>query len=232
VNGKSKLILSYTFMMMIIIITVSMLLVALPNRTNIIIDQHRQALAQANDDDNNNKNNNSFRTYENPAYGIQIQYPSSWIIYAGDVFSDNDPSIGIVSFLGPVKSDTEAYAPSLYISIDNPPADLNLNLNECLARITNDYKVGLKEFKVIESDTISSILAGKAAYKLVFTDEEDEIYYKTMDIGTIIEDKVYSIRYAAEKEQYSNYLPLVQKMINSLNITTYNNGLDTVASSA
>ena len=53
-----------------------------------------------------------------------------------------------------------------------------------------------------------------------------------MDIGTIIEDKVYSIRYAAEKEQYSNYLPVVQKMINSLNITTYNNGLDTVASSA
>jgi hypothetical protein len=37
------------------IIAVSMLLVALPNRTNTIIDQQRQALAQANDD-NNNKN--------------------------------------------------------------------------------------------------------------------------------------------------------------------------------
>jgi hypothetical protein len=217
-------------------ITVSMLLVALPNRTNTIIHQQRQALAQANDDDNN-KNNNSFRTYENPAYGIQIQYPSTWIVYADDVFSDNDDnndaSIDIVSFLGPVKGDTEAYAPSLYISIDNPPSsDLNLNLNECLTRITNDYEAGLKEFKVIESDTNSSILAGRAAYKLVFTDEEDEIYYKTMDIGIIIEDKVYSIRYAAEKEQYSDYLPTVQKMINSLNITTSNNGLDTVTSSA
>jgi len=226
-------------MMMIIIITVSMLLVALSNRTNTTIDQQRQALAQVNDDDNNNKTNNSFRTYENPAYGIQIQYPSTWIVYVGDVFSDNDDkndaSIDIVSFLGPVKSDTEAYAPSLYISIDNPPqppSDLNLSLNECLTIITNDYEAGLKEFKVIESDTNSSILAGKAAYKLVFTDEEDEIYYKTIDIGTVIEDKVYSIRYPAEKEQYSNYLPVVQKMINSLNITTSNNGLDTVASFA
>lgn len=225
--------------MMIIIITVSMLLVALSNRTNTTIDQQRQALAQVNDDDNNNKTNNSFRTYENPAYGIQIQYPSTWIVYVGDVFSDNDDkndaSIDIVSFLGPVKSDTEAYAPSLYISIDNPPqppSDLNLSLNECLTIITNDYEAGLKEFKVIESDTNSSILAGKAAYKLVFTDEEDEIYYKTIDIGTVIEDKVYSIRYPAEKEQYSNYLPVVQKMINSLNITTSNNGLDTVASFA
>jgi hypothetical protein len=212
------------------IITVSMLLVALPNHTNTIIHQQqlRQALAQAND--NNNKNANSFRTYENPAYGIQIQYPSTWIIYAGDMFSGDD-AIDIVSFLGPVKSDTKAHAPSLYISIISPPPpDLNLNLNEYLTRITNDYKARLKEFKVIESNT-NSILAGKPAYKLIFTDEEDEIYYKTMDIGTIIGDKVYLLSYVAQREHYSDYLPIVQKMINSLKITTSNNGLDTEASS-
>jgi hypothetical protein len=213
------------------IITVSMLLVALPIRTNTIIHQQqlRQALAQAND--NNNKNNNSFRIYENPAYGIQIQYPSTWIIYAGDMFSGDD-AIDIVSFLGPVKNDTKAHAPSLYISIISlPPPDLNLNLNEYLTRITNDYKAKLKEFKVIESDT-SSILAGKPAYKLIFTDEEDEIYYKTMDIGTIIEDKVYFLSYVVQREQYSDYLPTVQKMIDSLKITTSNNGLDTEAPSS
>jgi eukaryotic-like serine/threonine-protein kinase len=218
------------------IITVSMLLVALPIHTNTIIhqqQQQRQALAQANDNNNNkNKNNNSFRTYENPAYGIQIQYPSTWIIYAGDMFSGDD-AIDIVSFLGSVKSDTKAYAPSLYISIISPPSpDLNLNLNEYLTRITNDYKAKLKEFKVIESNT-NSILAGKPAYKLVFTDEEDEIYYKTMDIGTIIGDKVYSLSYVAQREQYSDYLSTVQKMINSLKImTTSNNGLDTEAPSS
>jgi eukaryotic-like serine/threonine-protein kinase len=216
------------------IIAVSMLLVALPNSTNTITNQQRQALAQAND---NYKNNNSFRTYENPAYGIQIQYPSTWIIYAGDVFSDNDDdddaAIDIVSFLGPVKSDTEAYAPSLYISIDNPPpADLNLNLTEYLARITNDYDARLKDFKVIESNTNSSILASKPAYKLVFTDEEDEIHYKTMEIGTIIGEKVYLLSYAAQEEQYSDYLPTVQKMINSLKINTSNNRLDSPASSS
>ena len=216
------------------IIAVSMLLAALPNRTNtIIIHQQRQAFAQASD---NNKNNYSFRTYENPAYGIQIQYPSTWIIYAGDVFSDNDyddddAAIDIVSFLGPVKSDTEAYAPSLYISIDNPPtSDLNLNLTEYLARITDDYDARLKDFKVIESNTNSSILASKPAYKLVFTEEEDEIHYKTMEIGTIIGDKVYLLSYAAQEEQYSDYLPTVQKMIDSFKITTSNNGLDNEAS--
>jgi hypothetical protein len=185
-------------MMMIIIITVSMLLVALSNRTNTTIDQQRQALAQVNDDDNNNKTNNSFRTYENPAYGIQIQYPSTWIVYVGDVFSDNDDkndaSIDIVSFLGPVKSDTEAYAPSLYISIDNPPqppSDLNLSLNECLTIITNDYEAGLKEFKVIESDTNSRFLQArlyllmkktKFTIKLSILEQSLKIKYILLDI--------------------------------------------------
>lgn len=218
------------------IINVSMLLIAVPNRTNTIIhQQQRQALAQSNDN-NNNKNDNSFRTYENPAYGIQIQYPSTWIVYAGDVFSGDDANatIDIVSFLGPVKSDTKAHAPSLYISIVNPPPSptTNLNLNEYLTRIINDYKARLKEFKVIESNT-SSILAGKPAYKLVFTDEEDEIYYKTMDIGTMRGDKVYLLSYVAQREQYSDYLPTVQKVISSLKImTTSNNGIDTGASSS
>ena len=205
------------------IIAVSLLLVALPNCTNTIIThQQRQVFAQASD---NNKNKNSLRTYENPAYGIQIQYLSTWIIYAGDMFSGDD-AIDIVSFLGPVKSDTKAHAPSLYISIISPPSPPDLNLNEYLTRITNDYNAKLKEFKVIESNT-NSILAGKPAYKLVFTDEEDEIYYKTMDIGTIIGNKVYLLSYVAQREQYSEYLRIIQKMINSLKITTSNNGLDT-----
>jgi hypothetical protein len=54
-----------------------------------------------------------------------------------------------------------------------------------------------------------------------------------MDIGTIIGDKVYLLSYVTQREQYSDYLPTVQKMINSLKImTTSNNGLDTEAPSS
>jgi hypothetical protein len=49
--------------------------------------------------------------------------------------------------------------------------------------------------------------------------------------GTIIGDKVYLLLYVTQREQYSDYLPTVQKMINSLKITTSNNGLDTEAPS-
>jgi hypothetical protein len=200
-------------------ITVLTLLVAL--HTTTIIHQ-QEAFAQTID--------NTFKRYENPTYGINIQYPSNWRIDEGDVYAD-DYVTDIVSFIAPIRSDTEAYAPSLSISIDNPPPNLKENLNEYLNRITNDYDDILKGFEIIESDT-SSILAGKPAYKLVSTDEEDGIDYKSMEIGTIIGDKVYFVTYYAEEEQYSNYLPTVQKMISSLEINPSNNRLDTDTSTA
>ena len=39
---------------------------------------------------------------------------------------------------------------------------------------------------------------------------------KLMEIGTIIGDKAYSVQYIADAPRYSNYLPTVQWMIQSL----------------
>jgi hypothetical protein len=110
---KTKLIFSA-----ITTITVLTLSVALP--ANSIIHQ-QDAFAQTTD--------NTFKRYENPTYGINIQYPSNWRVDEGDVYAD-DYVTDIVSFIAPITSDTESYAPSLSISIDNPPPNLNENLNE------------------------------------------------------------------------------------------------------
>jgi hypothetical protein len=215
-ESKSKLILS-TF---ITIIAVLILLVALPNPTTIIHHlQQQEALAQIND--------TFFKTYQNATSGIQIQYPSNWTIDESDIDSD-DNLTDIVSFFAPVRNDLETDGPSFYISyisIDNPlSSNLSKNLDEYLTTTINDYN-DTQDFKVIESNT-NSILADKPAYKLVFTDvDDDNNYYKSMEIGTIIGDKIYFVTYDAEgeEEQYSNYLPTVQKMIDSLNITTSDN---------
>ncbi len=92
------------------IISVLILSVAFPNPTIMIYQQ--EASAQMTD--------NTFKRYQNPTYGIQIQHPSDWRIDEGDVYAD-DYVTDIVSFIAPIRSDTESYAPSLSISIDNPP---------------------------------------------------------------------------------------------------------------
>ena len=198
-----------------------MLSIALPSTTtNIIIyRQQQEALAQSNDDDNNN----TFKLYENITYGIKIEYPSNWTIEEeGDEDSDNVTDV--VSFFAPVRNDSETVTPSLYITIDNPPLNLIENLNEYLRTTINDYNDDSQDFQVIESNTNSSTLGGYPAYKLVYTDVDgDNINYKDMEIGTIIGDKVYLVTYDAAEEEYSVYLPAVQKMIDSLKITTSNN---------
>jgi hypothetical protein len=205
---KTKLIISA-----ITTITVFTLSVAL--HTNTIIHQ-QEAFAQT--------NNNTFKRYENPTYGINIQYPSDWRADGGDIYAD-DYVTDIVSFIAPIRSNTNPYAPSLSISIDN----LLPNLNEYLTRITTDYSDTYEDFNVIDSDT-DSILSGKPAYKIVFTDEEDGIDYKNMEVGTIIEDKVYFVTHYAEEEQYLDYLPTIQKMISSVKMTKSSGGLETDSS--
>jgi PsbP-like protein len=186
---------------------------------NIIYQQQPQeALAQTNH--NNKNNNNAFKLYENATYGINIQYPSNWTIEEGGDEDSDDDVTDVVSFFAPVENDSETVAPSLYISIDSVSSNRNENLNEYLTTTINDYNDS-QDFKVIESSTNSSSLGGYPAYKLVYTDvDENNINYKDMEIGTIIGDKVYFVTYDAAEEEYSVYLPTIQKMIDSLKITT------------
>jgi hypothetical protein len=45
-----------------------------------------------------------------------------------------------------------------------------------------------------------------------------------MEVGTIIGDKAYSVQYIADAPRYNDYLPTVQKMIDSMQITSQGNG--------
>jgi hypothetical protein len=44
-----------------------------------------------------------------------------------------------------------------------------------------------------------------------------------MEVGTIIGDKAYSVQYIADAPRYTDYLPTVQKMIDSMVIKPWTN---------
>ena len=106
-SGKIKLIL----FALTTLITVFILSFVLPNPIVNIYHQQEEALAQTAE--------NTFNTYENPTYGINVQYPSNWRVDEGDVYSD-DYVIDIVSFLAPITSYSEAYSPYVSLSMDTP----------------------------------------------------------------------------------------------------------------
>jgi S1-C subfamily serine protease len=158
-------------------------------------------------------------TYQNSAFGIRIQYPANWTKDEQD-FDPNDGVTDIVVFSSPLENRLDRYSENLGISMDRL-SNQDMTLEEYITSLITDYNETLTDFNLIESNT-STTLGGednnRPAYRLLYTDKEDDANYKTMEIGTIIGDRVFFINYVAEEEKYSNYLPNIQMMINSLQI--------------
>jgi eukaryotic-like serine/threonine-protein kinase len=155
----------------------------------------------------------NFLTYENSTYGIKIQYPSDWIYKEGEntstsntTTSSSNPIQSIVNFIP---------TPSTSINIGVQDFKLHGITADLLANFLIANKAQfLPGADIIQSN--STILAGNPAHKFVFVKGEA----KAMMVFTIKGDKAYYIFYGARSPvQYSTYLPTVQKMIDSFEIT-------------
>ena len=175
------------FSLLIILIT------SLLSSTSLTNQQHQTiTIAQT---------SNTFRIYENPTYGIQIQYPSDWGRLDLSFLQDSAD----IDFY-PL-SDT-SLAKNLKIQVENLPFR-NMTLEE----YTN-IQINPIEENLLESNTTT--LADIPGYKIVFTNIAG---LKTMQVWTIKDDKAYIITYVAKEEDYENDLQIVQKMIDSFEIT-------------
>jgi eukaryotic-like serine/threonine-protein kinase len=160
--------------------------------------------------------NTSLSTYENSTYGITIKYPHNWVIIGSAGIEDTD--VDIVTFISPNQSDN-AIVDVHQDKLDNGNSDIGAYLSS----IISSYKTDLHDFKVIGSNTNSS-LVGKNAYKLIYTyTTGDGFKMKDMEIGTIIENKVYYIVYDGKESLFDKYIPIVQTMIDSFKVTSTNN---------
>jgi hypothetical protein len=132
---------------------------------------------------------------------------------------------------------------SAFFSVTIEKVNKNTTLNQEVASLKRD----IPNIKIIESNTTT--LAGIPAHKLVFSgtipfsnltkklgleervkglppavmDLLDNLHYKSMHIFAIEGDKEYNLVYQVRgiPEQYSLYLPTVQKMIDSFQITQH-----------
>jgi hypothetical protein len=104
--------------------------------------------------------------------------------------------------------------------LDNSTTDLN-NYAHFVAFIDYENKPSyFHDFKLLELSTNLSMLVGKSAYTLIGTYQDPSAgSQKIMEVGTVIGDKAYSVQYIADAPRYTDYLPTVQKMIDSMQIT-------------
>jgi len=149
-----------------------------------------------------------FLTYEDIATGISIQFPSNW---EKSVNLDN-----FVTFRAPPETDTRVYPAALGLKIQDLPSQ-NVSLQEVTKVQMSDLKAGSQNLKVSEST--STTLAGKPAHKVVFSaTDNNQVEREAMQLWTVIDDKAILITYKAQPDKYSNYLPTIEKMIDSLRV--------------
>ena len=149
---------------------------------------------------------------------MQHQYQHMRIGITGYKFSKGTP-INIATFVSPTGPDSDPNAEvSVYMDkLHNSTTTLN-NYAHFVAFADYENRTSdFHAFKLLELSTNSSILAEKRAYMLIGTYQNPSAgFQKLMEIGTIIGDKAYCMQYIADAPKYSDYLPTVQKMIDSL----------------
>ncbi len=191
---------------LLLIMIDSLYLVAAPTMSFYI--QPKEAIAQTPEQ---SKNSSNFSTYENPIFGIKILYPSNWDKQENSSSSNNSTLYDIVTFSPPLKNSSNIIG-KLAVKVDNISDIKPTTLADYADAIISDLK---QDFRVTESNTT---LAGNPAYKILYTGLEESVDLQAMLVMAIKGDRAYIISYTAEPENFSYYLPTVQKMIDSFEI--------------
>ena len=145
-----------------------------------------------------------FQTYQNPSAGIKIEYSPDWNLQK----IPNKITKEVVEIFSP------NYEASLLITVEP------LQQFMSLAEYSDEEIESIKQFAVnpnninIQTDT----LAKRSAMRVTYEANESGKIIKRMEVWTLKKQKAYVVTYEAETGVYSNFLPTVETMINSLEI--------------
>ena len=150
-----------------------------------------------------------FLTVEKPMLGFKISYPYNWNI------TDND---FVISF----SSSQNAALVTFSITNLTSYSKANLTLRQySLNEISNIKSVESKKdgnfFKLLESKP--HLLSGQPGHDIVFLNGTNlDTTYKTLLVWSMVNGKIYQIKYSAKVSEYSNNIETVFYMIDSFRL--------------
>ncbi|MGA9153007.1 MAG: hypothetical protein WBZ36_20710 [Candidatus Nitrosopolaris sp.] len=156
----------------------------------------------------------TLREYDNSTYEIRLQYPDDWSKYAKN-------GSAIVTFYSPTRDTTNNTYSAATVTLGHETTNVKQTLTDyAQSVVTNDYEKTFPAFKLLGLET-NATLAGHQAYKIVGTYQDRSLgLQKIIEVGTVINGKAYYIQYIVDASRYSDYLPTLQHMIDSMKIKT------------
>jgi PsbP-like protein len=163
----------------------------------------------------------NFTNYTNPQYGFSLLYPSSWI---NEEVAPGDNLTFLISFSPPPQEFGESIF--VYMAVKNLTgnytslkqfAEQEISFLERPTPATSITE-GTSVRTILESEP-TTIVGNTPAYKVVYSERVSGTLSKIMEVYAVNKDKGYIMSYFTDTAIYNKYLPIVQKMIDSLNVT-------------
>ena len=143
--------------------------------------------------------------YENSSQGFRVNYPEVWSKQNRDDFF----AIGVV-FFSPLEDDSDKFKERVSVLVEN------LANNMSLAQYTNQSIAEIKRLSDPDVGDVQAInLGANEARQVVYRGEENGYPVQRMQTWSVQNNQAYVITYTAKPDSYDNYLPTVEKMIES-----------------
>ncbi|MEP6576080.1 MAG: discoidin domain-containing protein [Nitrososphaerota archaeon] len=151
-------------------------------------------------------------TYENATLGLKLNYPSNWVIRQG---STVNPTLAIAVILFPPDDNTSAFTIGIQeLQGENKITSITDYANNTIAR----YRQEVNNFQPTLFNT-NDTLSGNPAYEIdgSYTDpnSQERVFF---EIGTLQNNKVYVFQFDSPKSLSVNYLSVVSKILQSVQI--------------
>jgi hypothetical protein len=147
----------------------------------------------------------SYQTFQDPTYGIKIQYPSDWEKIQ---FDKNF----IVGFVSDARNDSGVLE-NLMISASRLPS-LNLSLNDLGKIRIPVLESQYPDFHLVSSGAFVTP-TGSPLYKIEYDHKDGIIPITTTEIWALNGGRAFMLLANVDTTETSIYMPIFQKMINS-----------------
>ena len=148
-----------------------------------------------------------FLSYENKEHGIKILYPYNWEIAENFMGS-------IVIFRSPKENVFDDFQENVNIVVKK--LEKNESLDELTKEAIEDIKANIPNAKFLLSKDV--VINNEVWHKVVYTGKFLGLKLKWLQLWKIEGGKAYMITYTAKENNFYDYLPIVDKMINSFEI--------------
>lgn len=157
-------------------------------------------------------NSNKFNIYHNEAFGIKINYPSSWEkvdfhggqLLVGFVTTDKN-ELGLPENVVLQTTESESYN--------------GLSAKDLASNAITIYKSQIPDFRLIGSSPYDTS-SGLKAYRIEYSHTSKDLKINTLEVWTINGDgdDLYRIIFSSDDNEYSTYLKTVNKMVDSFTV--------------